>query len=170
MNSSTGWAVGNRYYGGGMSEKVIIKTTNNGSIWTLQYSNQGYGFMSIWFIDQNIGWVATRYNGILKTTNGGLNWFSDSTPLNSDEYFTIFFIDNETGWVAGGYNSTGCGGTVLTTGNFPIGIKEISIGVTSQFSLSQNYPNPFNPVTRIKFSLPNPSKGGAWKNVRLISL
>ncbi len=35
-------------------------------------------------------------------------------------------------------------------------------------SLSQNYPNPFNPVTRIKFSLPNPSKGGAWKNVRLI--
>jgi hypothetical protein len=41
-----------------------------------------------------------------------------------------------------------------------IGIKQIS-GIADKFSLSQNYPNPFNPVTKIKFSLPNYSDGGA---------
>jgi hypothetical protein len=33
--------------------------------------------------------------------------------------------------------------------------------------LYQNYPNPFNPLTKIKFSLPSPSKGGVLK-VKLI--
>ena len=41
------------------------------------------------------------------------------------------------------------------------GIKKISTEVPVKFSLYQNYPNPFNPVTKIKFSLPNPSEGGA---------
>jgi photosystem II stability/assembly factor-like uncharacterized protein len=174
LNPSTGWAVGNRFYGGGMywgTEKIIVKTTDAGSSWASLYSGssmyQGYGFMSVWFIDQNTGWVATRYNGILKTTNGGLNWFSDSTPLNNDEYNTIYFIDNETGWVAGGYNSTGCGGTVLTTGNFPIGINEINSSLPNHLSLSQNYPNPFNPVTKIKYDIP-PSKGARGMMTKLI--
>jgi len=44
---------------------------------------------------------------------------------------------------------------------FPIGIQNISSEVPKSFALYQNYPNPFNPNTKIKFSLPNPSKGGA---------
>jgi hypothetical protein len=36
---------------------------------------------------------------------------------------------------------------------------QLSTGVLpEQFSLSQNYPNPFNPVTKINFSLSNPTK------------
>ena len=41
----------------------------------------------------------------------------------------------------------------------PFGIKKISNIFPSAFKLYQNYPNPFNPVTKIKFSLPLPSKG-----------
>jgi hypothetical protein len=41
----------------------------------------------------------------------------------------------------------------------PIGAKGNS-SVITDFVLYQNYPNPFNPVTKIKFSLPFPSKGG----------
>jgi len=54
-----------------------------------------------------------------------------------------------------------------TNGGEPVGIQKSNEETPSTLSLSQNYPNPFNPVTKIKFSLPNPSKGGAW-NVRLV--
>jgi hypothetical protein len=173
LNFSTGWIVGNRYFTGGMywgTEKVIVKTINGGINWTITHTinsiYQGTGFMSIYFIDAQTGWVATRYNGILKSTNGGINWFTDYTPFD-DGYNTIFFIDNETGWIAGGRNNIGYGGTVLTTGNFPIGIKKTYTNSSVYFSLSQNYPNPFNPVTMIKYDVPAVGQRHAF-DLRLI--
>jgi hypothetical protein len=121
--------------------------------------------MSLHFINSETGWVATLFDGIMKSTNGGTNWFTDSSPIN-DNYFDVFFIDNETGWIAGGYNSIYSGGTVLTTGNFPIGIGKVNSNFPEIFSLSQNYPNPFNPVTKIKYSLPNPSPANSGINSR----
>jgi len=50
---------------------------------------------------------------------------------------------------------------------FAIGVNIISSNVPAEFKLYQNYPNPFNPSTKIKFSLPHLSKGGAVA-VRLI--
>jgi len=47
-----------------------------------------------------------------------------------------------------------------------VGIKRISSNIPVEYQLYQNYPNPFNPTTKIKFSLPLPSKGGAM-NVTL---
>jgi hypothetical protein len=55
----------------------------------------------------------------------------------------------------------------LYNNGFVIGVEPVSTEIPAQFVLYQNYPNPFNPVTKIKFSLPNPSKGGAY-NVRLV--
>jgi hypothetical protein len=55
----------------------------------------------------------------------------------------------------------------LCNNGFIIGVEPVSTEIPAQFVLHQNYPNPFNPVTKIKFSLPNPSKGGAY-NVRLV--
>ena len=48
----------------------------------------------------------------------------------------------------------------------PIGVKGSS-SIVKDFVLMQNYPNPFNPVTKIKFSLPFPSKGGVT-DVRIV--
>ncbi len=44
---------------------------------------------------------------------------------------------------------------------FAIGVNNISSNVPAEYKLYQNYPNPFNPMTKIKFSLPSSSKGGA---------
>jgi Secretion system C-terminal sorting domain len=41
-----------------------------------------------------------------------------------------------------------------------IGIKKIST-IAEQFALLQNYPNPFNPVTRIRFSIPQGTRGSS---------
>lgn len=39
-----------------------------------------------------------------------------------------------------------------------VGIRQLSSGVPSHFSLSQNYPNPFNPSTKIRFEISEPSQ------------
>jgi hypothetical protein len=52
----------------------------------------------------------------------------------------------------------------------PIGelaIKNISAEIPSEYYLYQNYPNPFNPVTKIKFSLPNPLNKGLQPLVQI---
>ncbi len=36
----------------------------------------------------------------------------------------------------------------------PTDVREIKIGVPTNFSLEQNYPNPFNPLTKIRFTIP----------------
>jgi hypothetical protein len=65
------------------------------------------------------------------------------------------------------YNITlsGCviNGVLYGDTNMIVGVNQISSEIPKTFSLYQNYPNPFNPGTKIKFSLPNPSEGGAMK-------
>ncbi|HJY62963.1 MAG TPA: T9SS type A sorting domain-containing protein [Ignavibacteria bacterium] len=63
-----------------------------------------------------------------------------------------------------GYEITlnGCIINGIQYGNI-IGIEKTSTEIPSQFMLYQNYPNPFNPLTKIRFSLPSPSKGGVYK-------
>jgi photosystem II stability/assembly factor-like uncharacterized protein len=161
INGLTGFIIGNKLHTTGTywgTYIIVLKTTNMGLNWEPVYSGE-VGMIypdlnSIYFVNINTGLVTTNVSGLLVTTNTGLNWFSVSLPTN-DHYKTSFFINDETGWVAGGYGSTYSGGTVLTSGNFPIGIKDIGLRIPKSFSLTQNYPNPFNPITKIKFDIPN---------------
>jgi hypothetical protein len=123
-------------------------------------------------------------SGILKTTNGGLNWFS----VFHDSFNTVFFKDVNTGWAAGTqmYKTTnsganwiiqnlpqpyydvtsmtftndstgwavGWGGKIFKTTNGGVWIEHIGSEVPAKYTLYQNYPNPFNPVTKIKFEVP----------------
>jgi hypothetical protein len=122
-------------------------------------------------------------SGILKTTNGGLNWFS----VFHDSFNTVFFKDVNTGWAAGTqmYKTTnsgsnwiiqnlpqpyydvtsmtftndstgwavGWGGKIFKTTNGGVWVTQIGSEVPAKYSLQQNYPNPFNPVTKIKFDI-----------------
>ena len=112
---------------------------------------------SIIFFDEQSG-LALGVNGgganvsaiLLKTTNGGETWESQS--ILSIEGFRIvdfYFCDLNTGWIVG------MDGLIMrtTTGGFSSIPIEENIGI-KEFKLSQNYPNPFNPSTHIKITLP----------------
>jgi len=59
-------------------------------------------FTDLWFINKDTGWVADNGAvpfgiGLLKTTNGGINW----TQQMSNAYMPekLFFLNKDTGWV-----------------------------------------------------------------------
>lgn len=95
INSNTGWVIGSSNYN-------LYKTTNSGENWIIQY-----GFASIpidiFFVSVDTGWVTGGGGGtgIMKTTNGGNNWFAanNPTPYGNSR---IFFINNKFGWAGSG--------------------------------------------------------------------
>jgi photosystem II stability/assembly factor-like uncharacterized protein len=137
----------------------ISRTANGGLNWTSQIFT--YGLFGMAFPSPNIGYCA-GYNGtIMKSTDGGNNWFNQSSGTAST-LRAVNFVDSLYGF------AVGQAGTLLKTTNGGItGISGWTNEAPNEYRLYQNYPNPFNPVTKIKFSLPFPSKGGVV-DVRLV--
>lgn len=63
VNANTGWFVGNN--------SMIYKTTNSGANWIQQIPPISGSFLSVNFLDTNIGWIAAG-NSLLKTSSGGV--------------------------------------------------------------------------------------------------
>ncbi|KUK49012.1 MAG: hypothetical protein XD74_0394 [Actinobacteria bacterium 66_15] len=74
--------------------------------WSLQDSGHTADLHSVYFIDENTGWMAGANGTLRKTTNGGESWFA-LTPGTSVWLSGVFFLDESTGWVVGD------GGTIL---------------------------------------------------------
>jgi photosystem II stability/assembly factor-like uncharacterized protein len=103
-NSTVGYAIARTY-----TEK-IIKTINGGNNWiiSLGIDTGNFYLNSLYFIDQNTGWVAGTL--LLKTTNAGINWFSQPTG-GGYGWSDVFFTSSNTGYI------TGIGGSVMKTTN-----------------------------------------------------
>jgi photosystem II stability/assembly factor-like uncharacterized protein len=108
---------------------VMKRTTDGGFSWNTIY---GEGFKGIKFIDSNTGWKI--YSNIMKTTNGGINWFVQQAP-NYPNSFTsradISIINKDTVWVVGAYSN---GGVVYKTTN-------------GGLNWGYQYPNPALPIS-----------------------
>jgi photosystem II stability/assembly factor-like uncharacterized protein len=104
INNNTGWTVGGDFNGG-----IIMKTANGGTNWSTVFEIEGYGFNSVSFVDENIGYVAGgqwtpyRWGTVFKTTNGGNDWFITIPYPYSTEAFlnSVFFINQNLGWAVG---------------------------------------------------------------------
>ncbi|MCC6864713.1 MAG: T9SS type A sorting domain-containing protein [Ignavibacteria bacterium] len=105
---NTGYAVGNN--------SKIIKTTNGGESWELQFVNlYGNNFNSVYFRNINTGYIAggkmnSPYSGVIyKTVNGGLSWYEVSPQTSDIEFRSIHFPSDNIGYVVGGYEYASSG-------------------------------------------------------------
>jgi hypothetical protein len=105
--------------------------------------------------------VKSNGGGVYKSYNNGMSWqdMSNGLPFLS-ELNSIGIFNNKI------YAATSGGIYVKDIDEIITGIN-IGNNNHSSYKLHQNYPNPFNPITKIKFSLPRPSKGGE-QSVRLV--
>jgi hypothetical protein len=104
----------------------------------------------IQFVNNNTGYACGEFSTLIKTTNGGNNWFLlNNYGYTNRPFLHIKFIDENTGLI------TGPGGLILkTTNGGGVFISKINQTIPDNFILYQNYPNPFNPTTKIKFDIP----------------
>ena len=79
--------------------------------WTLlQNSPTTNDLHSVFFLDDDTGWIAGDNSTIYKTTNSGVSWVQQTSPEASN-FQCIIFVSAETGWACG------TGGTVIKTTN-----------------------------------------------------
>lgn len=114
-NTSTGWLYSKKSVSSSSIKGKSWKTTNGGLNWTLLYSNDTSGRAPSgvkFFEDLLTGYanyyVANKYpSGIIKTTDGGVNWFNPTDfRLLTDARRTQFltFLNQSTGWFATEYD------------------------------------------------------------------
>ena len=80
---------------------LLLVTNISNSQWFQQYNNPNIKLNDIFFINSSTGFAVGDSAIIIKTTNGGTNWFTVKPPGYGD-LFTIKFINSNTGWAGGG--------------------------------------------------------------------
>jgi photosystem II stability/assembly factor-like uncharacterized protein len=92
------------------SNGEILKTTNSGINWNFKNSSLSMDCQSVFFNDNNTGWVVGYYNNdpvdkgkIYKTINGGLNWIRIAGDT-LEPFYSVTFVNSNIGWVLGEKN------------------------------------------------------------------
>src|SRR5690554_1181333 len=102
VNENLGYATTGGPYGG-----KVFKTIDGGVTWSAlnnDYNIINEGITSIFFLDQNMGFISGGYNQtkVMKTTDGGTTW----TQVESKSFGQIQFINNQIGYAnALGYSN-----------------------------------------------------------------
>ena len=129
----------------------VYRSTDYCETWETLTPGRQIGGYSISFVNDNTGYVGRSLNNLLKTTDGGYNWYQQRTDPNSQAFISSISFSNDTiGWYScaiGRIYKTTTGGQWITN------ISSISEVLSDNFILGQNYPNPFNPRTIIKYSV-----------------
>lgn len=85
------------FIGSAYSTGRLAKSTDFGTTWTsITHSAIGSSVYSIYFIDENNGWIGTASNGILFTSDGGTNWLQQAASSNT--IYDIMFFNSQIGF------------------------------------------------------------------------
>lgn len=110
VNETVGYAVGWKYNLNNFSTStLIIKTADGGLTWDYQTAGtQDFQLRSVFFINENTGWIVGEKGNIFKTTNGGASWIAQNS--NTFSYLnSAHFYNDMIGW------AVGSGGVILKT-------------------------------------------------------
>jgi len=92
VNQNTGFVCG--------ESGIALKTTNSGQNWNKMNTIPNYYFCSIYFPDENNGYIGAS-GTILKTTDSGYSWLDLNPPIVGKLVLYLFMIDSSTGFGAG---------------------------------------------------------------------
>ncbi len=76
---------------------LLLFFSSANSQWVLQNSGTNQRFLTVFFLNQNLGWAGGDEGCIVRTTNGGLDWYDCSIGLKHNVH-SIYFIDSLKGW------------------------------------------------------------------------
>lgn len=101
INNTTGFINGSCYN----NTFRLLKTTDAGVTWNYIYNSMPVPILtrSIYFLNENTGFVVGNFNYIGKTTNGGYNWISIkyNPSVYGTGYRNIRFLDQNKGMIVG---------------------------------------------------------------------
>ena len=135
---TTGWAI---------SDSELYKTTDAGVSWQPVLADSG--LQAIAFCDSMHGAVVGLQGLILRTSDAGHTWVTDSSEFTSDLY-DVFMLDSTHAWAVGQY------GLVLGFGDWAIGVDEAGghVGVRSGLAAVRVRPSPCRSHATLEFSSP----------------
>ena len=129
INSNIGYLVGYKYIQAPppiiyYTQSIFLKTTNGGSSWMIDSLGNGFQLSDIYFVNPNTGYILTNTNGLLKSTNAGINWLNlnlSGSYLNSMYCIDVnrIFLSSNTGKIIKTTNS-GINWTYYNISNLPI--------------------------------------------------
>lgn len=151
-----GWAVGDSASKHPIRD-VIMHTTDGGVTWEEQFPGLESYEKSIFFTDNEHGWIARDEGDILYTTDGGICW--DHMFLNTNSTLGgIWFNDVDHGSVIGGNDAI----FHIDNGSI-VAVKEEQPVIQSSKFIVQSYPNPGYGIVDCRLSMVD----GQWVTVRI---
>lgn len=110
IDEQNGWIAGEKIYGWGFS--VLLKTADGGKTWQLKNNGAPTGLNSVYFLNANTGWVASKEGNMAKTTDGGETWTTVTTGVTNEIDFIYFLNENE--GIAAGHSIYGSSTKIKT--------------------------------------------------------
>lgn len=104
---NTGWATALRFTPTNYFT-IVLQTSNGGLNWSnAQFTDTNQFYYNIFFWDNQTGWMGGENGKILKSTNGGSDWYEtqhDSSIFSGFPVFDFEFYSEDYGFALGGAN------------------------------------------------------------------
>jgi photosystem II stability/assembly factor-like uncharacterized protein len=101
VTPAIGYACGGSF--GNNRKTLFVRTTNGGLSWDTMASSLPFFRTGLWdvsFVNPTVGYATGIFGIVMKTTNGGDNWFT-VRELGGNYNRAMYFINESTGWVVG---------------------------------------------------------------------